>query len=256
MPGPAEWRLIDTGPASGPRTAALDEAIARARGAGEVPDTLHFYRRDPPAVTIGYSLDAHEEVDIDFCRRRGIDIVRRLSGGGAIYTDERQLVYSLATRGVLPFNVGESLKAVCTAVARGISSLGVEAVFAPVNDVLVGGRKVSGSAQMRKWGIVLQHGTVLVDSDPKVMFCALRVPEAKRLRHAAADPSLRVTTLREQMGRLPSMEEVKAALAASFGETFNASIVLGRLTDKEERMAVQLVRERYGNDGWNLRRRE
>jgi len=249
------WRLLDTGPARGPRTAALDEAIAHARAAGAVPNTLHFYQRRPPAVTIGYSLDAESEVDLDFCARHGIDVVRRLSGGGAIYTDDRQLVYSLTTRDVLPSAVEESLKVVCTALAKAISSLGVDAVFSPVNDVLVHERKVSGSAQMRKWGVVLQHGTVLVDADPDRMFRALRVPMEKRLKHSPGDPRLRVTTLKEQLGRLPSMDEVKSAVRKEFEEAFGVSILPGRLTDREEKTARQLVSDRYGNDDWNLRRR-
>jgi lipoate-protein ligase A len=250
------WRLLDTGPARGPRTAALDEAIAHARAAGEVPNTLHFYQRMPPAVTIGYSLDAGAEVDLDFCARQGIDVVRRLSGGGAIYTDDRQLVYSLTTRDVLPSPVEESLKVVCTALAKAISSLGVDAVFSPVNDVLVHERKVSGSAQMRKWGVVLQHGTVLVDADSEIMFRALRVPPEKRMKHLTGDPRLRVTTLKEQLGRLPSMDEVKSAVRRSFEEAFGVSIIPGRITDREEETARQLVRDRYGNDEWNLRRRK
>jgi lipoate-protein ligase A len=253
MPRTDVWRLLDTGPAPGPRTAALDEAIARARAAGEVQNTLHFYQRRPPAVTIGYSLDAESEVDLDFCAREGIDVVRRLSGGGAIYTDDRQLVYSLTTKDVLPSAVEESLKAVCTALARAICSLGADAVFSPVNDVLVNGRKVSGSAQMRKWGVVLQHGTVLVDADPDRMFWALRVPPEKRLKHSG-DPRLRVTTLKEQLGRLPSMDEVRTAVRRAFEETFGVSIIPGRLTAAEEEMAAALVRDRYGNDDWNLRR--
>jgi lipoate-protein ligase A len=255
MPVRDAWRLLDTGPAPGPRTAALDEAIARARSADEVPNTLHFYQRRPPAVTVGYSLDAASEVDLDFCAREGIDVVRRLSGGGAIYTDDRQIVFSLTTRDVLPFGVEESLKVVCTAVAGAISSLGVEAVFAPVNDVVINGRKVSGSAQMRKWGVALQHGTVIVDADPDRMFWALRVPAEKRLKHSSRDPRLRVTTLKEQLGRLPAMEEVKSAMKSSFERTFDISLIPGRLTEKEEGTAQALVRDRYGNDEWNLRRR-
>jgi lipoate-protein ligase A len=250
------WRLLDTGAAPGPRTAALDEAIARARAAGEAPDTLHFYNRRPPAVTIGYSLDAEAEVDLDFCARQGIDVVRRLSGGGAIYTDDRQLVYSLTTKNVLPSAVEESLRVVCTAIAKAISALGAEAVFSPVNDVLIKGRKVSGSAQMRKWGVVLQHGTVLVDADTEQMFRALRVPRDKKLKHSLDDPQRRVTSLKAELGRPPGMEEVKAALRLALEETFGVSILPGRLTAREEEMVRKLVRDRYGNDDWNLRRRK
>lgn len=250
------WRMVDSKAAPGPLTAALDEAIARARAAGEVPDTLHFYNRRPPAVTIGYSLDAEAEVDLDFCAKQGIDVVRRLSGGGAIYTDDRQLVYSLTTRNVLPSAVEESLRMVCTAIAEAISSLGAEAVFSPVNDVLIRGRKVSGSAQMRKWGVVLQHGTILVDADTERMFRALRVPRDKMLKHSLDDPGRRVTSLKAQLGRLPGMEEVKAAVKEALEETFGVSILPGHLTAREEKLARKLVRNRYGNDDWNIRRQQ
>lgn len=248
----APIRLLDTGPAPGPRTAALDEAIARCRAAGGTPDTLHFYRRCPPAVTLGYSLDAAREVDIEYCRRRGIDIVRRLSGGGAIYTDDRQLVWSLTTRDLLPSSVPRSLELVCTAVARGLSTLGAPAVFSPVNDVLVHGRKVSGSAQLRKWGVVLTHGTVLVDADPDEMFRALRVPAPKLGRRSLSDPRERVTTLRVELGRLPSMEEVERAVVSGIEGAFGALAVPGELTAAEEELAGRLVRERYGRPEWNL----
>jgi lipoate-protein ligase A len=204
---------------------------------------------------LGYSLDARAEVDIEYCRRRGIDIVRRLSGGGAIYTDDRQLVYSLTTKGLLPSSVERSLELVCTALAKGISSLGVEAVFSPVNDVLVHGRKVSGSAQLRKWGVVLQHGTVLADADTEEMFRALRVPDKKLWKHSLEEPGRRVTTLRAELGRLPPMEDVERAVQSGFAEVFGAEMEPGGPTPGERRMAEELVRTRYGSDEWNLWRR-
>ena len=249
-----QWRLLDTGPASGPYTAALDEAIARSRASGEVPDTLHLYRRRPPAVTLGYSLDAQKEVDVEYCRRKGIDIVRRLSGGGAIYTDDSQLVWSFTTRDLLPSSVPESLELVCTALAKGLSGLGAPAVFSPVNDVLVNGRKVSGSAQLRKWGVVLTHGTVLVDTDEAEMFRALRVPAPKLEKRSLGDPCERVTTLRKELGRLPPMDEVQRAVVLGLCGSFGAEAVPGALTDKESALSQDLVTQRYGNDGWNLGR--
>jgi len=251
-----QWRLLDTGPASGPYTAALDEAIARSRASGEVPDTLHLYRRRPPAVTLGYSLDAQKEVDVEYCRRKGIDIVRRLSGGGAIYTDDSQLVWSFTTRDLLPSSVPESMELVCTAIAKGLSGLGAPAVFSPANDVLVNGRKVSGSAQLRKWGVVLTHGTVIVDADESEMFRALRVPAPKLEKHALGDPSERVTTLRKELGRLPPMDEVQRAVVLGLCRSFGAEAVPGALTEKEKALAQELVSNKYGNDGWNLGRGE
>jgi len=248
------WRLLETGPAPGPSTAALDEAIAWTRAQGAVPDTLHLYRRRPPAVTLGYSLDANSEVDVEYCRRRGIDIVRRLSGGGAIYTDDRQLVYSLTTQGLLPSSVPESLALVCTALARGLSTLGAPAVFSPANDILVNGRKVSGSAQLRKWGVVLTHGTVIVDADKDEMFRALRVPARKLEKRSLEDPRERVTTLRAELGRLPSMDEVERAVVRGLCESFGAEAVPGEPTAAEKALAGELARTRYGTKEWNLGR--
>lgn len=248
------WRLVDTGAASGPLTAALDEAIAGARSRDEVPDTLHFYARRPPAVTIGYSLSAREHVDLEYCRARGIDVVRRLSGGGAIYTDERQLVYSLTTKSLLPSSVEASLRVVCMGLADGISRLGAHARFSPVNDVLVNGKKVSGSAQMRKWGVVLTHGTVIVDADFGEMFRALRVPGAKLERHSLRRPEDRVTSLRAELGRLPSMDEVRRAVREGFEQTLGVGFKEERATASELEMAVELVARRYGRDEWNLAR--
>jgi len=252
--GDRRWRLLDTDMAPGPFTAALDESIARARSAGQVPDTLHFYRRRPPAVTVGYSLEAAEEVDLDYCKRRGIDVVRRLSGGGAIYTDDRQLVYSFATKDVLPSRVEDSMALVCRALAKAIVSLGAPAVFLTPNDVLVNGRKVSGSAQLRKWGVVLQHGTVLVDADPEEMFRALLVRGKGLKRHSLENPRGRITTLRAELGRTVAMEEVKAAVKNAFEEAFGALLAPGRPTPGEMALADELSRTKYGNDGWNLRR--
>lgn len=252
--GSIPWRLLDTDASPVRMTAGLDEAIARARSRDLVPNTLHFYRRRPPAVTLGYSLEAEANVNLEYCRRSGIDVIRRLSGGGAIYTDDRQLMYSLTTKDILPSSVEDSLRMVCAGIVNGLCNLGVAATFAPVNDVLVNGRKVSGSAQLRKWGVVLQHGTVLVDADPDAMFRALRVPKHKLDKHGLDDPSFRVTTLRAEMGRLPDMAEVKAALVKGFEDEFGISFENAEPTENELETANELAKSRYGSDGWNLGR--
>lgn len=248
------WRLLDTDAAPAGLTAALDEAIARALSAETVPNTLHFYRRRPPAVTLGYSLEAEANVEIGYCRSKGIDVIRRLSGGGAIYTDDRQLVYSLTTKGLLPTSVEDSLRMVCSAVVKGLGHLGLAASFSPVNDVLVKGKKVSGSAQLRKWGVVLQHGTVLVDADIGTMFRALKVPKHKLERHDIDEPSYRITTIRAELGRLPEMAEVKSALIKGFEEEFGIRFVSSKPTDSELGAAKELAMSRYGSDEWNLGR--
>ncbi|PCN50009.1 hypothetical protein B6U99_06745 [Candidatus Geothermarchaeota archaeon ex4572_27] len=202
--GGLRWRLIDSGLVSGPRSAAIDEALLESRALGLSPNTLHFYRRRPPAVSIGRFQRVEEVVDVDECRRRGVDIVRRISGGGAIYTDEECLEYSIvADEGSLG-GLEESFRLICGALARALRRLGVDARYKPVNDVLIGGRKVSGSAQVRRGGAVLQHGTILLGVDYDSMRALLKAFKLE-------DPRSKLTSLRAELGRPVEPELVKGA---------------------------------------------
>jgi len=102
--------------------------------------------------------------------------------------------------------------------------------------------------------VVLTHGTVLVDGDREEMFRALRVPAPKLGKRSLKDPGERVTTLREELGRLPPMDEVERAVILGFKQAFGAEAVSGRPTAAEKAMAEELTRTRYGNPEWNLGR--
>lgn len=240
------WRLVDSGLVPPAVSAALDEAVLEAHSRGSVPDTLHFYVRSSPTVSVGYFQRAGESLDLDACRRLGVHVVRRGSGGSTIYTDQGQLIYGLVVRSdELPPTPEASFALVCGAVARAVSSFGVEARHRPVNDVEVGGRKVSGSAQLRRRGSVLQHGTILMDTDLAAMDAVLRGPGRR--------PSDRVATLASLLGRAPDMGEMKRRVRDEVGRTFGAAIEEGRLTDAERADVERLVAERYSRDEWNLR---
>jgi len=247
-------RVIDTDLAHPFRTGALDEAILRARSRGDVPDTLHFYRRDPPGVSLGYFGKAAAEVDLDYCRAKGIALLRRLSGGSAIYTDRGQLVYAFASKETLPKAPNEAYEEVCGALVLAFERLGVRALFKPINDVQFEGRKLSGSALTRRWGAQLVHGTVLVEVDRERMFRALRVDAEKVRAKNLPEPGARVTSLAEILGEAPAMETVKAAMVAGFEEKFGTEAKEGKLTDFENELTETLVREKYGTDSWNLKR--
>jgi len=214
---------------------------------------LHFYRRQPPAVTLGYFLKASESADLEFCNKNGILVIRRLSGGGAIYTDEGQLVYGLAVREQLPAAPTECFEIVCGALVRALGSLGCKAVFSPVNDVLSNGKKLSGSAIVNRSLAKLAHGTVIVHLDRDTMFKALRTDRAKLKAKGLAHPGDRVTSLEEVVGNRPPMEDVKAAVAKALGETFELKLKKGTLTAKERSRIDELVRTKYGTDKWNLK---
>ncbi len=246
-------RVIDTDLAHPFRTGALDEALLRSAARG-APDTLHVYRRDPSGVSLGYFGKAAEDVDLDYCGENGIALLRRLSGGSAIYTDRRQLVYAFATRDGLPTAPNRAYEKVCGALVRSFAHLGVEAEFKPINDVQFKGRKLSGSALTRRWGASLVHGTVLVEVDRDRMFRALRVDAAKVRAKNLPEPGARVTSLAEILGKAPAMDAVKASLVKGFEDAFGLEARNSKLTESENELVEKLVRDKYGTDGWNLRR--
>jgi lipoate-protein ligase A len=246
------WRLVDSDLVSPAESAALDEAILESHLAGAVPNTLHFYRRSVPTVSVGYFQRMDSSVIVEECDRRGVSIVRRKSGGSSIYTDSGQLIYGLVVHASdIPASPEESFRVLCTALAKAISHFGVDARYRPLNDVEVEGRKISGSAQLRRKGSVLQHGTVLVDTDLETMDAVLRVDKAKN--PDIRKPSQRVVTMANLVASVPDMDAVKARVVLEIEKALGTQFEMGELTSFERVMVRRLVQERYSQKEWNYR---
>jgi lipoate-protein ligase A len=232
------WRLVDSGLLEPAMSAALDESILVARIEGRVPNTLHLYRRDRPTVSVGYFERVAECLTLEEVHRHGITMVRRLSGGSAIYTDPGQLIYTVVVdESELPESPQETFRMLCQGIVETLHGFGLAAEFKPVNDVLVKGRKISGSAQFRRHGTVIQHGTLLVRNDYESMFGVLR--SSKRTREE-------MTSLAEELGEPPTMESIIRTTAEGFSKSLGVEIVKGELTELERTAATDLVRTRYG----------
>jgi len=247
------WRLVDSGLVRPPESAAIDEAVLEAHSEGRVGNTLHFYRRSQPTVSLGYFQKIQDSVNLEECDRRGVALVRRKSGGSAIYTDPGQLIYGLIVRDSdLPGEHAEAFRTVCSALARAIASFGVVAAYRPMNDVEIAGRKVSGNAQLRRKGSVLIHGTVIIDTNLETMDAVLR-PRAVE-EGEAMKPSERVASLATIMSGLPpTMLEMKTAFAREVSREFDIELLGGPLIDREKMLVSEFVRDRYGNRDWTFR---
>ncbi|MHA1958980.1 MAG: lipoate--protein ligase family protein [Candidatus Thorarchaeota archaeon] len=234
---------------------ALDEAIMRSIKAGHVPPTLRLYRWQPSAVSIGTFQGMAEEVDLDYCNENGIDTIRRLTGGGAVYHDyEGEVTYSIILpqgHRLAPDDILESYEILCGGVVKALDILGIEAYFKPINDVVTAGKKISGNAQTRRRSCVLQHGTTLLDLDVEVMFSVLKVPQEKISDKMIDDVKQRVTSIREVLGRKVGVEELESALRDGFGEALRVELVPGHLSESEIELARGLIGEKYGRDEWN-----
>jgi lipoate-protein ligase A len=238
------WRLLDTGVRAAAENVALDEAVLRARAEGACPDTVRFLQYSPPAVLIGYHQSPSQEIRLDYCRERGIELGRRITGGGAILFDEGQLGWEIiARRGVSGLSEHHSglYRAFCTAVARGLARFGVQAEFRPRNDIEVDGRKISGTGGLEEGDAFLFQGTLLVDFDLEAMVRALRIPVQKLAARELASMRERVTWLARELGRVPPMDEVKSAVAASLSELLGAELVPGALTPRERELSEEAL---------------
>lgn len=245
------WRLLPEGTFDGYTNMAIDQAIQERVADGADP-VLRFYRWNPSTVSIGYFQRMQEEVDIDTCEDRGIDYVRRRTGGGAVYHDyDGELTYSIiAPEEYFPSDIVESYREICGWIVDGLDRLGIDASFAPVNDVEVDGKKISGNAQTRRDGVLLQHGTVLYDFDPETMFAALRVSEEKVSDKAIDRASDRVCTVRSASDS--SREELRSALIDAFlDETeYREDDYRADELDRAETLAAEV----YRTDEWNFNR--
>ncbi len=246
------FRVVDTGVREGRFNIALDQAMLEEHQAGRIPDTFRFMRF-PPTALVGRHQALRQEIDVDHCRAHGIGLVRRITGGGAIYLDEGQLGWGLIFRrnALGASGLAEVARDICVAVASGLRRIGVEARYRPRNDIEVDGRKISGTGGFFDGDTLVYQGTVLVDLDPAAMVAALRVPRAKLEKRQLDSAAQRVTSLRELLGpATPGLPAIQEALLQAFAERFELDWSAEPLTPAEEELAWRHHREEIGTEAF------
>ncbi len=250
-----EWRLLHSRVDDAFTSMAIDEALLRLNAEGKSPNTIRFWRWQPSTVSLGCFQSVEREVDLGVAKKYCVDVVRRITGGGAVFHDYGgELTYSVVCKqNDIPSDIIESYKMICGGLVHGFGQLGLHAEFKPVNDVQVNEKKISGSAQTRRWGSVLQHGTILVSPDVRRMFELLKVSPEKISDKFISSVFERVTTVERELGRKPSFEEVREAMSKGFGESLGVGFAEGELTDEELELA-QSLKSKYASEDW-LRKR-
>ena len=245
------FRVIDTGVRDGRLQIAFDEALIELHRAGRVPDTVRFLRF-PPTALVGRHQAIGHELRLDHLRANGIGIVRRITGGGAIYLDPNQVGWEVVlSRKRLPMpTLGDYTRAICEGVALGLSTaFGIDARFRPRNDIEVDGRKISGTGGFFDGDTLIYQGTVLVDVDPAAMMACLNVPAAPPGARDLDRAEQRIATLAGLLGAPPPVEAVQAAvldgLARRLGLALGPTL---QPSDAEWALARQLHDEEIGRD--------
>ncbi|MGZ4850336.1 MAG: lipoate--protein ligase family protein [Candidatus Bathyarchaeia archaeon] len=253
------WRLLSLETNNAFMNMAIDEAILNARITGQVPNTLRFYRWQPSAVSVGKNQNPEAELYLDACRQLGVDLVRRLSGGGAIYHDyEGEVTYSITAKSETlgTTDIIVVYAKIYEAIKDALRLLGITADFSTGDskncpNMTVGGKKISGSSQINSRGFVLQHGTLLRTLDLTKMFQLLKLKNAT-CSQAADIAKRKITSIQNELGHVVSPDTIVNALTQGFKAMLKIQLESGQLTSFEVQLATRLYEERYSKKEWTL----
>jgi lipoate-protein ligase A len=271
---PAQWRVVYSAPAPGAWNMALDEAFFEACLRGKSPPTLRLYAWEPACLSLGYA-QPFTDIDLPALQQHGWELVRRPTGGRAIlHTDE--LTYSvcgLQDEPRLAGSVLDSYQVLAQALLKALQRLHIPAqAYAkptlatgsdpkgpvcfevPSNyEITVEGKKLIGSAQARRKGGVLQHGSLPLYGDLTRITQALAFTDEATRQSAAQRLLERATTAEAELGKTLPWEVAARVFASAFAETLNLSLIPGEPSPEELAHARQLVAEKYAHISWNER---
>jgi len=264
------WRFLPYGKLTAIENMAIDEAVFRESQRHDSPPTLRFYGWETPCVSMGYFQDAVKEVDIDACRQYHYDVVRRPSGGKAVF-HYNDLTYAVVAKTTYPPFTDDILgtyRVISQCIVNGLNKINIEAHMAektrPVSvdaletfcfsvpsryELLVCGKKICGSAQVRSHGSFLQHGSLMMDFDP-VKTQAVLLPHRDQARQIAVLAQY-ATSIMDQKQEAIDVSTICRALKEGFEETMHVCFVEGDLTTKEENFKNRLL-TKYHNLQWNM----
>lgn len=246
------FRLLDTGLLSAAENMALDEIIVDEVASGRSLPTFRFLRFSPPAALVGRHQDLSREIREDFCRDNGIDVNRRITGGGSLYFQTSALGWEIFGRqGDKPFNgsYDRILEKICLAAAEALNRLGVEAQFRPRNDIEVQGRKISGTGGVYSDRGYMFQGTLLIENEIELFLKSLRVPVEKLKKREIESLQQRMCFLSDLLGRRPPIEEIKDIYIQTFSDRFNIEFIKDGLT-VHEKAALEDKLGYYESDEW------
>lgn len=247
------WNLLGPEPLEPLTQMALDQVLTEQVGSGERGPTLRIWEWAKPAVVIGSFQSVKNEIDMDNAAKYGLDVTRRISGGGAMFMElGTAITYSLYAPSELVAGMSfqDSYAFLDDWVIQALQGLGIDAHYRPVNDIHSSSGKIGGAAQKRLGsGAVLHHVTMAYDMDGDRMVEVLRIGREKMSDKGVQSANKRVDPLRQHTGL--SREEIMSHLVDTFGSLYSLSP--SSVTDTEWSMAEELVATKFSTDEWFYR---
>jgi lipoate-protein ligase A len=244
-----DWQLLHTAPQSPTLHMALDEVLTHEVGVGHRPPTLRIWEWAAPAVVIGRFQSLRNEVDAEAAQRHRIEVVRRISGGGAMFIEPgNTITYSIYAplSLITGLSFQEAYAFMDAWVIEALGELGIRAWYQPLNDITSEGGKIAGAAQAHRGGAVLHHVTMAYDIDATKMLDVLRIGREKLSDKGTTSAAKRVDPLRRQTG-LP-----REAVIQRMIDTFRRLHGLAHddLRADELVRAEALARSKFGSVAW------
>lgn len=251
------WRSLPLEIRNGFWNMALDEAILNMAINRKSLNTLRFYKWDPSTASIGRNQSLNNEINVNFAEDKGFNIVRRITGGGAVFHDKiREITYSIICPIKFLENLGakkviDQFEIITKGITLGLTLFGLK----PKNDIihcpalLLDGKKFSGNAQIRKKGFLLQHGTILLDLDPELMYSVLKAPENVGKSQMVRSVRAKCIGIKNYLKNLDELELINS-LKRGFEKSLGINLEEGSFNDSEMKIAEKLVHNRYSNEKW------
>jgi lipoate-protein ligase A len=208
----------------------------------------YFYLwRNSPAVIVGVNQNAFEEVNLDYVTKNNVSVIRRLTGGGAVYHDLNNICYTV----IAPYDKDKnSFKEFCTPVINYLATLGIKAEFSGRNDIIVDGKKIAGNAQTVYNGRVMHHGTILFSTDLNAVTGALNPNPFKMQSKGIKSVRSRVENVVNLLTEKTTIEEFFAGLKKAFSNGLESI----EFTTQDINEINRLVKEKYSTFEWNMGR--
>ncbi|MFS0780957.1 biotin/lipoate A/B protein ligase family protein [Bacillus sp. 1P06AnD] len=274
-----KWLFIDSGNCSPGYNMAMDEMLLQWHSEGKIPPVIRFYGWNPATLSIGYFQKAEKEIDLQKVKDQGLGFVRRATGGRAVL-HEHELTYSVIVteeHPKMPKNVTDAYRVISEGILKGFLNLDFDAYFAVPKteeehqrlkdprssicfdapswyELVVEGRKVAGSAQTRQKGVILQHGSILLDLEIDKLFDLFLFKNDRIKERMMKSFSSKAVAINDLSERKVTLEEAKQAFREGFAEGLDVDLEALVLTDEQEQAIQALSKEKYESEAWNFMR--
>lgn len=268
------WYYLDSGKQTPAYNMAADECLLHWHSKGEIPPVIRFYEWKPAGLSVGYFQKTKNRIDGEAVKQNGFDLVRRLTGGRAVLHDD-ELTYSVIVsedHPKMPASIKEAYLVISKGLLQGLQALDIPADFAIPEgkldiqssavcfeepswyEIIINGKKAIGSAQTRKNGVILQHGSIPITIDNKVLYDMFLYKNDKVKDRAMKGFKDKATSLTEATNRSISIADLKTSIKNGIEQALNIQLKPFQFSQEQEQAVLDLAEKKYKNDEWNLSR--